>query len=130
MIGADVDFARGQTGRRSAAYSGELLVGRGDVPLGKGDEMSRLSLGSLSWVLVILAAAVTAAWLPASSAGDPFPLPFPFPGTFLGALGAPAEVASTVPATGAAAGDQNPYGVAVVPGPGGGLAPGEGGVRD
>jgi hypothetical protein len=87
--------------------------------------MSRLSLGSLSWVLVILAAAVTAAWLPASSAGDPFPLPFPFPGTFLGALGAPAEVASTVPATGPAAGDQNPYGVAVVPGTVGDLVRGD-----
>jgi hypothetical protein len=86
---------------------------------------ARLSLGSLSWVLVSRTAAVTAAMLPASSAGDPFPLPFPFPGTFLGALGAPAEVASTVPATGPAAGDQNPYGVAVVPGTVGDLVRGD-----
>ena len=35
--------------------------------------------------------------------------------SFLGSLGAPTLVASTVPVTGPAAGDQNPYGVAVVP---------------
>jgi hypothetical protein len=36
-------------------------------------------------------------------------------GLFLPSLGAPALVASTVPTMGPAAGDQNPYGVAVVP---------------
>jgi hypothetical protein len=35
--------------------------------------------------------------------------------TFLGGLGTPHLVASTIPTTGPAAGDQNPYGVAVVP---------------
>jgi hypothetical protein len=35
--------------------------------------------------------------------------------TFLGSLGMPTFVASTVPASGPGAGDQNPYGVAVVP---------------
>ena len=35
--------------------------------------------------------------------------------TFLGSLGSPTLVASTIPTTGPAAGDQNPYGVAVVP---------------
>jgi hypothetical protein len=38
----------------------------------------------------------------------------PSSSTFLGSLGAPALVASTVPTSGPAAGDQNPYGVAVV----------------
>jgi hypothetical protein len=37
------------------------------------------------------------------------------PGSFIGSLGAPILIASTVPTAGPAAGDQNPYGVAVVP---------------
>jgi hypothetical protein len=55
-----------------------------------------------------LAAGLAAALLPpaASAAG---------PDSFLDTLGTPIQVASTVPTAGPAAGDQNPYGVAVVP---------------
>jgi hypothetical protein len=69
-------------------------------------------------VLLVLGIVLTvAAATVASAAGAPggTAARFGFPESFLGSLGAPALVASTVPTSGPAAGDQNPYGVAVVP---------------
>jgi hypothetical protein len=71
-----------------------------------------LYLGMRAWACIAFSVGglvtVAVAGLPAVAAGGG-------PGLFLPSLGAPVLVASTVPTMGPAAGDQNPYGVAVVP---------------
>jgi hypothetical protein len=66
---------------------------------------ARTAAAATGLVAGVVAATVAVASGPAGAA----------PSTFLGGLGSPHVVASTVPTSGPAAGDQNPYGVAVVP---------------
>ena len=69
---------------------------------------SRVRARLVGLAAVGLAAGLAAALLPGAAVAGP-------PGSFLGSLRTPMLVASTVPTAGPATGDQNPYGVAVVP---------------
>ena len=68
----------------------------------------RMRVQACTALLVSGLVAVIVLGLPAAAVGGRSSL-------FLPSLGAPALVASTIPTSGPAAGDQNPYGVAVVP---------------
>ena len=81
-----------------------LLAGAGQEGRSARGTSRCLSRAALAAIVATALALVIAATATAS-AGRPF----------LGGFGAISKVASTVPASGPAAGDQNPYGTAVVP---------------